>query len=118
MLIRTAVNRGAHRRAISFFAALTQMFGWARKHQPWRALLVDDDTTELADITPLIPADYEAERSRILSPSELQELPNRSLQIPHDYNALPAGQMHEGIRPLKKETQLALLDQPGHAMPD
>jgi hypothetical protein len=52
-LIRTVVNRGAHRQAISFFADLTQMFGWARKRQPWRALLVEGDPTERVDITPL-----------------------------------------------------------------
>ena len=73
-LIRAVVNRGAHRQAISFFADLTQMFNWARKRQPWRALLVEGDPTELVDISPLIPADYEAERSRILSPTELLEL--------------------------------------------
>lgn len=33
-LIRTVVNRGAHRQAISFFADITQMFSWARKRQP------------------------------------------------------------------------------------
>ncbi|PTR24417.1 phage integrase family protein [Pseudomonas sp. GV085] len=80
-LIRAVVNRGAHRQAISFFADLTQMFSWARKRQPWRALLVEGDPTELVDISPLTPGDYEA---------------------------LPAGQKYEGIRPLKKETQLAL----------
>jgi hypothetical protein len=37
------------------------MLSWARKRQPWRALLVEGDSTELADIAPLIPADYEAE---------------------------------------------------------
>ncbi len=55
-LIRAVLSRGAHRQAISFFADLTQMFGWARKCQPWRALLVEGDPTELVDITPLIPA--------------------------------------------------------------
>lgn len=107
-LIRAVVNRGAHRQAISFFADLTQMFSWARKRQPWRALLVEGDPTELVDISPLIPADYEAERSRILSPAELLELHNRFQQMTADYNALPAGQKYDGIRPLKKETQLAL----------
>ncbi len=102
------VNRGAHRQAISFLADLTQMFNWARKRQPWRALLVEGDPTELVDIAPLIPADYEAKRSRILSPAELLELHNRFQQMTTDYNALPAGQKYEGIRPLKKETQLAL----------
>jgi hypothetical protein len=103
-LIRAVLSRGAHRQAISFFADLTQMFGWARKRQPWRARLVEGDPTELVDITPLIPADYEAERSRILSPAELLELHNRFQQMTADYNALPAGQKYEGIRPLKKET--------------
>ena len=87
---------------------LTQMFSWARKRQPWRALLVEGDPTELVDISPLIPADYEAERSRILSTAELLDLHNRFQQMTADYNALPAGQKYDGIRPLKKETQLAL----------
>ncbi|WP_447892921.1 tyrosine-type recombinase/integrase [Pseudomonas marginalis] len=107
-LIRTVVNRGAHRQAISFFADLTQMFSWARKRQPWRALLIEGDPTELVNISPLIPANYEAERSRILSPAELLELHNRFQQMTADYDALPAGQKYDGIRPLKKETQLAL----------
>ncbi|MNC72449.1 hypothetical protein D3C75_1235050 [compost metagenome] len=50
------VNRGAHRQAISFFADLCQMFSWTRKRQPWRALLVEGDPTELVDISPLIPS--------------------------------------------------------------
>jgi hypothetical protein len=36
------------------------------------------------------------------------ELHNRFQQVTADYNALPAGQKYEGIRPLKKETQFAL----------
>jgi len=70
--------------------------------------LIEGDPTELVDISPLIPADYEAERSRILSPAELLELHNRFQQMTADYGALSAGQKYEGIRPLKKETQLAL----------
>jgi len=107
-LIRTVVNRGAHRQAVSFFADLNPMFNRARKRQPWRVLLIEGDPTELVDIFPLIPADYEAERSRILSPDELLELHDRFQQMTADYDALPAGQKYNGIRPLKKETQLAL----------
>ncbi|MGE6473442.1 hypothetical protein, partial [Serratia proteamaculans] len=66
-LVRVVVSSGAHRQAISFFADLTQMFSWGRKRQPWRALLTEGDSTELVDISPLIPTDYEAEQSRILS---------------------------------------------------
>lgn len=107
-LIRTIFSRGAPRQAISFFADLAQMFSWARKRQPWRALLVEGDPMELVDISPLIPANYEEERNRILSSSELLELYTRFQQMTADYNALPAGQKYDGIRPLKKETQLAL----------
>jgi len=82
------VSSGAHRQAISFFADLTQMFSWGRKRQPWRALLTEGDSTELVDISPLIPTDYEAERSRILSAIELLELHNRFQQMTADYNAL------------------------------
>lgn len=88
-LIRTVVNRGAHRQAISFFADLTQMFSWARKRQPWRALLIEGDPTELVNISPLIPANYEAERSRILSPAELLELHNRFQQMTADTTPSP-----------------------------
>ena len=107
-LARSVVSRGAVRLAISFFADVTQMFAWARKRQPWRALLVEGDPTELVDITTLIPATYEEERSRFLSPAELLELHERFQQLADDYIALPAGQKYQGIRPLKKETQLAL----------
>jgi hypothetical protein len=69
-LIRTVVNRGAHRQSDQLFRDLTQMLSWARKRQLWRALLVEGDSSELVDITPLIPADYKAERSRNLSSAE------------------------------------------------
>jgi len=107
-VVRTVVGRGANRQAIGLFADITQMFAWAEKRQPWRALLVDGNPTNLIEINKLIPSDYEEERSRILSPAELLELHNRFQQMTADYDALPAGQKYEGIRPLKKETQLAL----------
>jgi integrase len=74
----------------------------------WARRQLEGDPTELVDISPLIPAEYEAERSRILSPAELLELHNRFQQMTADYNALTACQKYDGIRPLKKETQLAL----------
>jgi len=45
-----------------------------QKAPTWRALLVEGNPTELVDITPLTPVDYEAERNRFLSPAELLEL--------------------------------------------
>lgn len=106
--LRNIFAREANRQAIGFFADVTQMFKWASKRQPWRALMIDGNPTELVDIANLIPADYETERSRILSPAELLELSDRFREMTADYAALPAGQKYDGIRPLKKETQLAL----------
>jgi integrase len=107
-VVRTVFDRGANRQAIGLFADITQMFAWAEKRQPWRALLIEGNPTNLIEINKLIPADYEEERSRLLSPDEILELHNRFRQMTLDYNALPAGQKYDGIRPLKKETQLAL----------
>ena len=66
---------------------------------PWRALLVDGNPTNLIEINKLMPSDYEEERSRILSPGELLELHKRFQQMTIDYSTLPAGQKYEGIRP-------------------
>lgn len=45
-----------------------------QKAPTWRALLVEGNPTELVDIIPLTPVDYEAERNRFLSLAELMEL--------------------------------------------
>ena len=84
------------------------MFGWAQKRQPWRTLLIDGNPAELVEISKLVPIDYQEERTRILSSSELQELHHRFQKMTADYAALPAGEKYDGIRPLKPESQLAL----------
>ena len=50
-----SVVREANRQAIGLFADITQMFAWAEKRQPWRALLVDGNPTNLIEINKLIP---------------------------------------------------------------
>lgn len=107
-LVRAVIGRGATRHAISLFADIVQMFRWAQKRQPWRSLMADGNPTDLVEVQKLIPADYEEERTRVLSASELKELHDRSIEMTNAYAALPAGEKYEGTRPLKRETQLAL----------
>ena len=107
-LVRSVIARGATRQAISLFSDIVQMFGWAQKRQPWRTLLVDGNPAELVEIDKLIPSDYQEERTRLLSSTELQELHQRFQKMTADYAALPAGEKYDGVRPLKPESQLAL----------
>lgn len=107
-VVRSVMARGATRQAISLYSDIVQMFGWAQKRQPWRVLLVDGNPAELVEINKLIPSDYQEERTRILTSSELQELHQRFQKMTADYAALPAGEKYDGIRPLKSESQLAL----------
>jgi integrase len=107
-LVRSVMARGATRQAISLFSDIVQMFGWAQKRQPWRTLLVDGNPADLVEIDRLVPSDYQEERTRILSSTELQELHQRFQKMTADYAALPAGEKYDGIRPLKPESQLAL----------
>ena len=107
-IVRSVMARGAIRQAISLFSDIVQMFGWAQKRQPWRALLIDGNPAELVEIDKLVPPEYQEERTRILSSTELQELRQRFQKMTAEYAALPAGEKYEGVRPLKPESQLAL----------
>ena len=107
-ILRKVIARNAPRRAISLFADITQMLSWAEKRQPWRALLIEGNPAHLIDIDMLLPETYEEERSRILSADELRELHQKCSGMAQAYTALPAGQKYSGVRPLKKETELAL----------
>ncbi|GID03228.1 hypothetical protein TMM008_04300 [Pseudomonas sp. 008] len=62
----------------------------------------------MVEIDKLVPSDYQEERTRILSSTELQELHQRFQKMTADYAALPDGEKYDGIRPLKLETQLEL----------
>ncbi|MGX1186382.1 hypothetical protein AB7M29_004061 [Pseudomonas sp. F-14 TE3623] len=102
-LVRSVMARGATRQAISLFSDVVQMFGWAEKRQPWRALLANGNPADLVEIERIIPSDYQQERTRTLSCSELLELNQRFHKMTADYAALPAGKKYDGIRSLKPE---------------
>ena len=107
-ILRRVVARNAPRRAVSVYADINQMLSWAEKRKPWRALLIDGNPAHLVDIDQLLPDDYEEERSRVLSTEELRELKQICIRMDQTYADLPPGQKYSGVRPLKKETELAL----------
>lgn len=109
-LLREMVKRGVHRMTVRTYNDILQMFAWAEKRQPWRALMAEGNQAELVEIAKILPVGSTAEkpRDRVLSADELRELRNIFERAEASYAAVPAGQKYEHARPLKKETQLAL----------
>lgn len=107
-ILRQVVARNAPRRAAGLYADINQMLSWAEKRKPWRGLLIDGNPAHLVDLNQLLPDDYEEERSRVLSAQELRELKQICTDMDQAYADIPPGQKYNGVRPLKKETELAL----------
>ncbi|WP_035625948.1 site-specific integrase [Herminiimonas sp. CN] len=109
-VLRTVVKRGAYRMASRLHSDLVQMFAWAEKRKPWRALMAEGNPAELVELDKLLPPGLnpDAERERVLSADELRELHDRLDCMETTYADAPAGTKYSVDRPLKKETQLAL----------
>jgi integrase len=109
-VLRTVIKRGAYRMASRLHSDLIQMFTWAEKRKPWRALMAEGNPAELIELNKLLPpgVDPDAERERVLSGEELRELRVKLDEMENVYAAAPAGTKYSVDRPLKKETQLAL----------
>lgn len=107
-VLRKMVERGVSRSADAAFNNITQMLHWGEKRQPWRGLLIDGNPADLIEMDKLLPEDYEEERSRVLSPNELRELATTFASLRAEYEAAPAGSKYDTIRPMKRETELAI----------
>ena len=84
-----------------------QMYRWAIKRQPWKALLSDGNPAELIETKQVVPAGYESViRERILKPTEIRELRDIFTATQEQYEA--ADNRRSADRPLQQETQLAL----------
>lgn len=84
-----------------------QMYRWAIKRQPWKALLTDGNPAELVETKQVVPMGYEPViRERILQPAEIRELRNIFAAMQEQYDA--ADNRRSAERPLLHETQLAL----------
>ena len=109
-VLRQIVGRGVNRMATRVHLDLIQMFGWAEKRKPWRALLADGNPAALIKMETVLPVDAElaSERDRVLAPKELQELATIFRTAEVDYANTPAGKKYSAVRPLQRESQLAM----------
>lgn len=107
-LLRKVALRTNGRLTVVIHRGITQMLLWAEQRKPWRGLMADGNPAKLIDIEHLLPGEYEEERDRVLSPAELLELMKILTRLREDYEAAPAGTKYDAVRPLKRETELAV----------
>jgi len=107
-LLRVLVARGVNRTAVRARNDIVQMFGWAERRQPWRALMSEGNPALLVEIEKIVDPDFDmsGERERVLTDAEIRELRDIFTRMEAEYAAAPS--KYEAIRPLRKETQLAL----------
>lgn len=107
-VLRSMVQRGVNRMTVRLYNELVQLFSWAEKRQPWRSLMVAGNPADLLEIEKIVSKDYDLneERDRILPPEEIRELRDIFENMEASYQA--AVSKYAAVRPLKKESQLAL----------
>lgn len=71
---REIIATGKNRTAVVLSDTIKQMLSWAEKRQPWRRLLINGNPSLLVNMNILLPTDYEEERERFLSKSEIKKL--------------------------------------------
>ena len=68
-------GRGRGRTAERMLSEIRQMYRWAIKRQPWKALLSEGNPAELVETKQVVPSGYEPViRERVLKPAEIREL--------------------------------------------
>ena len=87
------ISNGNNRTAQVVEANIRQMLNWAELRQPYRKLLENGNPAKLISVSKMLPDDYQEERTRVLSETELINL-NKSF--------------YDSEKPLKKESQLAI----------
>jgi integrase len=107
-VLRSMVDRGVNRSSVMMHANLVQMFGWARKRQPWRKLLVEGDPMDLIEIERIVSPEYDMDnyRDRVLSAEEIVELRDTLVRQQAEYAAAPNKRIVP--QPIEKHTQLAI----------
>ena len=107
-LLRKVALRTSGRLTVIVYRGVTQMLLWAEQRKPWRGLMADGNPAKLIDIEKLLPDDYEEERDRVLSPAELRELNTIFVSLREEYATVPVGAKYEAVRPMKRESELAI----------
>lgn len=84
------------------------MFGWARKRQPWRKLMIEGDPMDLIEIEKIVAPTYDMDnyRDRVLSREEIYELQSIMEQMQSRYAEAPNKRIVP--QPLEQTTQRAI----------
>ena len=106
--LRAMVARGVNRMAVRVYRDLRQLFAWAERRQPWRALMVDGNPADLVEIDKIVSADYDLsdERERVLDENEIRELCDIFEAMDRQYEA--ASDKRRASRPFMPQHRLAL----------
>ena len=106
--LRIMVERGADRLAVMAYNNLVQMFAWAEQRQPWRRLLADGNPIRLVEMTRVVSPgyDFSNQRSRHLSPEEIQELHATFTSMTTLYDR--SENKRTAARPVVRTTEIAI----------
>ena len=105
-IYKTIIKDGKLATAFELSKDVKQMFTWAEKRKPWRALMVDGNPANLVEIDKLLPDTFTKVRDRVLSFDELRKL--KDIFDDQAKNYIDAEKKYGTERPLKKEVQLAI----------
>ena len=108
-LRRVGRDRGAGRTAQRMLSELRQLYRWALSRKPWRTLVADGSPAELVEARQVVNDDHEGGiRDRVLSDAEIRELHAIQVRQRCTYESRPAGHRYSGVRPMKRENELAI----------
>jgi integrase len=105
-IYRALIAEGKTPTAVELSKDIGQMFRWAEKRKPWRALLVEGNPAELVEINKLVPADYVKERDRQLSIEEIARL--KAIFDGTELAYKDSKRKYGTERPLPKTAQIAI----------
>lgn len=100
-------GRGRARTAERMLVEMRQLFRWAEKRKPWRALMIEGNPATLVDLKMVVPQDYAPTiRDRVLCADEIRELRDIFDAMQAEYAAAP--DRRTAVRPVLRETQIAM----------
>lgn len=105
-MLRQMLNRGISRQVVIAYNDTKQLLSWGEKRQPWRNSMKNGNPCDLVDVKKLLPQNYEEERSRILSVTEIQELYGIFQRMETDWQNAP--NKRNISRPFAQRSQIAL----------
>ena len=105
-IYKVIIQDGKLATAFELSKDVKQMFAWAEKRKPWRALMIDGNPANLVEIDKLLPDSFTKVRDRVLSFDEIRKLKEIFNDTAEVYTN--AKNKYGMERPLKKEVQLAM----------